>query len=68
MVANSLFFICYIFNGFNYKTHNLFKCCLENATFSEEIPTCSFFIFISMVFKEFGGVRLFPFSEYVAFC
>ena len=25
MVANSLFFICYIFYGFYYKTHNFFE-------------------------------------------
>ena len=34
----------------------------------EKVASCLLFIFISMVFKEFGGVRLFPFSEYVAFC
>ena len=33
--------------------------------FQDEIPTCSFFIFISMVFKEFGGVGVFPFCEHV---
>jgi hypothetical protein len=34
MVANSLSFICYIFNGFYYKTHNLFEYYMKNATFS----------------------------------
>ena len=32
----------------------------------EKISSYLLFIFISMVFKEFGGVRLFPFCEYVA--
>ena len=35
--------------------------------FLEKVASCLLYIFISMVFKEFGGVRLFPFSEYVAF-
>ena len=34
--------------------------------FKEKVASSLLFIFITMVFKEFGGVRLFPFSEYVA--
>ena len=37
------------------------------ALFLEEVASCLLFIFISMIFKEFCDVRLFPFSEYVAF-
>ena len=37
------------------------------ALFLEEVASCLPFIFISMIFKEFCDVRLFPFSKYVAF-
>ena len=37
------------------------------ALFLEEVASCLLFIFIAMIFKESGCVRLFPFSEYVAF-
>ena len=35
------------------------------ALFLEKVASC--LLFISMIFKESGCVRLFPFSEYVAF-
>ena len=37
------------------------------ALFLEEVASCLLFIFIAMIFKESGCVRLFPFSENVAF-
>ena len=38
----------------------------DNNFFLDKVASGLLLIFISMVFKEFGGVRLFPFSEYVA--
>jgi len=47
------------------QKYNFFRRnCHKNTTFLEEIP--STLLFLSMVFKEFGGVGVFPFSEYVA--
>ena len=37
------------------------------ALFLEEVASSLLFIFIAMIFKESGCVRLFPFSENVAF-